>query len=120
MNKNYTYEVTKDGYFILENGTKVRHQYEPYIPNHNISYEENAKLQIKGMQINDYTTDIINKKITIEDVPEELQEEVKVSIKKYEEEQKRQPATKEDYEKLQSNITDIELALAEIYESEVQ
>ena len=109
MLNKYTYELTENGYYILVNGVKSIHQYEPFIPNKELDYEENAKLQIKGMQINDYTTEIINKQITIEDVPEELQEEVKVSIKKYEEEQKRQPATKEE-------ITDLQLALAEVYE----
>ena len=46
MNKEYTYEVTENGYYILINGEKVIHQYKPYIPNKDLSYEENAKAQI--------------------------------------------------------------------------
>ena len=107
--KEYTYEVVENGYFILIDGIKTIHQYEPYIPNKNISYEENAKIQIKEMQINDYTNEVINKKITIEDVPEELKSDIEKKLKEHEENQSRQPATKQE-------VTDLELALAEVYE----
>lgn len=50
MKKTYTYEVTENGYFIFINGKKVIHQYEPYIPDPNLSYEENAKAQIEELK----------------------------------------------------------------------
>ena len=50
MEKTYTYEVTENGYFIFINGKKVIHQYEPYIPDPNLSYEENAKAQIEELK----------------------------------------------------------------------
>lgn len=50
MEKTYTYEVTENGYFILIDGKKVIHQYEPYIPNPSKSYEENAKAQIEELK----------------------------------------------------------------------
>lgn len=107
--KNYTYEVTENGYYISIDGKKVIHQYEPFIPDKNLSYEENAKKQIKEMQENDYAQQIINNEITIENVPEEMQENVNKIVKQYEENEKKQPATKEE-------ITDLQLALAEVYE----
>lgn len=50
MEKTYTYEVTENGYFIFIDGKKVIHQYEPYIPDPNLSYEENAKAQIEELK----------------------------------------------------------------------
>lgn len=82
MEKTYSYEVTEDGYFILINGKKVIHQYEPYIPDRTKTYKENAEAQI-----------------------EELKEV-------YEQEKNR----KTDVELLKQDVTDIQLALTEIYE----
>lgn len=82
MEDTYTYEVTENGYYIYINGVKVIHQYEPYIPNPNISYEENAKAQIA---------------------------ELKASKNAQKEE-------KTDMEQMKSDITDIQLALVELYE----
>lgn len=42
-----TYEVDATGYIIKLNGAKWIDQHEPYIPNPSISYEDNAKAQIK-------------------------------------------------------------------------
>lgn len=84
MEKIYGYEVTENGYFILLNGEKVIHQYEPFIPNKDLSYEENAKTQIKEMQEVDINA---NKEI----------EQDKIRI-----------------EKLEKQVTDLELALAKI------
>lgn len=47
--KELSYEVTEDGYFIYLNGDKWIHQYEPYIPDHSIGYEENAIAQIEEL-----------------------------------------------------------------------
>ena len=84
--KTYSYEVTENGYFILINGKKVIHQYEPYIPDKTKTYKENAEAQIEEM-------------------------------KAYDEEQKNK---KTKMEQLEEDITNIQLALTEIYEMEVQ
>jgi hypothetical protein len=44
-----TYKVTEDGYFIYLNESPWIHQYEPYIPNKKLTYEENAVAQIEGI-----------------------------------------------------------------------
>ena len=45
------YEITDDGYHIYDRNDSMFHihQYEPYIPNRNLSYEENAKAQIEEL-----------------------------------------------------------------------
>lgn len=41
------YEITDDGYWIYDRLSEMKlHQYEPYIPDHSKSYEENAIAQI--------------------------------------------------------------------------
>ena len=85
MEKIYTYEVTENGYYILINGNKVIHQYEPYIPDTSKSYEENAKAQI---------------------------EELKAANERAKNE-------KTEMEQVKQDITDIQLALTEMYESGV-
>ncbi len=120
MKEKYSYELTNNGYYILINGEKVIHQYEPYIPNKSLNYEENAKKQIDELLIMDYLTEITNGTKTIEDVPEELKENVQGMLKEQEEARQNEPATVKDYKNLQTSITDIELALAEIYEMGVQ
>ena len=82
MENTYTYEVTENGYYIYINGKKVIHQYEPYIPNKSLSYEENAKAQIEELKAS-----------------EEAQKEEKTQM-----------------EQMQQDITDIQLALVELYE----
>ena len=82
MEKNYTYEITENGYYILINGEKVIHQYEPFIPDKTKSYEENAQAQIAEMKQSD-------KQLSMEQTT---------------------------IESLQEQITNIELALAELVE----
>lgn len=43
------YEIDGNGYHIYDEDDSLFHihQYEPYIPNKNMSYEENAQSQIK-------------------------------------------------------------------------
>ena len=84
--KTYSYEVTENGYFILINGKKVIHQYEPYIPDKTKTYKENAEAQIE-------------------------------ELKAYDEKAKNK---KTEMEQMQEDITNIQLALTEIYEMEVQ
>ena len=50
-NKQLSYEVTDDGYKIYLDGQQWIHQYEPYIPNPSISYEENAIAQIEELVV---------------------------------------------------------------------
>jgi hypothetical protein len=42
-----SYEILEDGYMIYKGGTAWIHQYEPHIPNKELSYEENAIAQIE-------------------------------------------------------------------------
>ena len=42
-----SYELEEKGYMIYKGGTAWIHQYEPYIPNRELSYEENAIAQIE-------------------------------------------------------------------------
>lgn len=85
MEKTYSYEVTENGYYILVNGKKVIHQYEPYIPDKTKTYKENAEAQIEEMKAND----------------------------------EKEKNRKSDMEQMQEDITNIQLALTEIYEMEV-
>lgn len=48
-NKQISYEVTDNGYKIYLDGQLWIHQYEPYIPNPSISYEENAIAQMEEL-----------------------------------------------------------------------
>lgn len=48
---NLTYKVVENGYEIYNNGELWITQYEPYIPNKSLSYEENAKAQIEELTI---------------------------------------------------------------------
>lgn len=82
-NKEYDYEVTDNGYFIFVNGKKKLYQDEPnHIPYPNLTYEENAQIQIEEMKQKD--------------------EEMKKDKTKMQE--------------LEEQVTDIQLALAEIVE----
>lgn len=85
MEKTYSYEVTENGYYILINGKKIIHQYEPYIPDKTKTYKENAESQIEEMKSYD--------------------EKAKID--------------KTNIEQMQEDITNIQLALTEIYEMEV-
>lgn len=50
-NKVVSYEILENGYKLYLDGNDWIYQYEPYIPNHNKSYEENAWDQIKELAI---------------------------------------------------------------------
>ena len=83
-NKQISYEVTDDGYKIYLDGKQWIHQYEPYIPNPSISYEENAIAQI-----------------------EEIYNGYQASLQE-----------KQEQASIQDQITNLELALAELYEAQ--
>lgn len=44
-----TYEVLDDGYMLYLDGEKWIHQFEPFIPNPDLTYEENAIAQIESL-----------------------------------------------------------------------
>lgn len=72
MKKEYSYEVTDNGYFILINGEKVIHQYEPFIPDKTKTYEENAKAQIEEMKEEDKR--VVQEKTELEEIKEQITE----------------------------------------------
>ena len=49
MRDRITYEILENGYRINLDEKPWIHQYEPYIPNPSISYEENAIAQIEEL-----------------------------------------------------------------------
>ena len=51
--KDLYYEITENGYHIYDRNDPLFHvhQYEPYIPDHTKSYEENAHAQIEELSI---------------------------------------------------------------------
>lgn len=76
------YEVVENGYHIYDRNDSSYHifQYEPYIPNKAKSYQENAESQIHELVVGQYTAEVMNETITIDDVPEEYRDEVQASI----------------------------------------
>ena len=48
-NKNVSYKIFEDGYKIYLDGVEFIHQYEPYIPYPNLSYEEGCLKQIEEL-----------------------------------------------------------------------
>ena len=79
---NLTYNILENGYQILNDGKVWIEQIAPFIPNKDLSYEENAQAQIAELVAN-------------------------------EEAAKKEQATLEE---LQQQVTDLQLALAELVE----
>ena len=79
---NLTYNILENGYQILNDGKVWIEQIAPFIPNKDLSYEENAQKQIAELVAN-------------------------------EEAAKKEQATLEE---LQQQVTDLQLALAELVE----
>lgn len=48
-NKELSYEILEDGYKIYLDGGDFIHQYEPFIPNPKLTYEENAIAQMEEL-----------------------------------------------------------------------
>lgn len=65
---NLTYKVVENGYEIYSDGQLWITQYEPYIPNKSLSYEENAKAQIAEL------TTIPEKSADLEDLTSRVEE----------------------------------------------
>ena len=71
-----TYKVREDGYDIFREGDPLYadgrpwiSQTEPLIPNKDLSYEENAKLQIE--QLTKATEESVEEATTEEEIPQE-------------------------------------------------
>lgn len=80
--KDLYFKITDDGYEILDRNDeffRIR-QYEPYIPDHSKTYEENAQEQIRKIMVSDYICLILNEEMVLEDVPEAYFEEVKAVL----------------------------------------
>lgn len=80
--KTLYYELTNDGYHIYDENDNLFHihQYEPYIPNRELNYEENAKQQIHEIMVGEYAGLVYEGNMNFEDVPAEYQEEVQENI----------------------------------------
>ena len=76
------YEITDNGYHIYDTEDPLFHihQYEPFIPNPSITYEENALMQIadidRGKKMSDYLHKLNDNVITMNDVPAEYYNDV--------------------------------------------
>ena len=80
--KNLYYEITTDGYHIHDRNDPLFniHQYEPYIPDHSKSYEDNAKAQIHEFMVPEYVEAVTSGAMTIDAVPAEYKTEVQAII----------------------------------------
>ena len=81
--KDLYYVTEENGYHIYDRNDPLYHihQYEPYIPDHSKSYEENAQAQAHELMVSAYVEAVIGGEITIDDVPSEYKEEVEAAIK---------------------------------------
>lgn len=80
--KNLYYELTTDGYHIYDRTDPLFHvhQYEPYIPDHRKSYEDNAKAQLHEFMVPEYVEAVTSGTMTIDDVPADYKAEVQAII----------------------------------------
>lgn len=80
--KNLYYELTSDGYHIYDRNDPLFHihQYEPYIPDHSKSYEDNAKAQMHEFMVPEYAEAVTSGAMTIDAVPAEYKAEVQAII----------------------------------------
>lgn len=80
--KDLYYELTENGYHIYDRNDPLFHvhQYEPYIPDHTKSYEENAQAQIHEFIIMDYVSAVSSGTMTLDEVPEEYRSEVEAKL----------------------------------------
>jgi hypothetical protein len=80
--KDLYYELTSDGYHIYDRNDSLFHihQYEPYIPDHSKTYEENAKAQIHEFMVQEYVEAVTSSTMTIDAVPAEYKAEVEAKL----------------------------------------
>lgn len=79
---NLYYELTSDGYHIYDRNDPLFHihQYEPYIPDHSKTYEQNAQLQMHEIMLSVYVGAVISGEIAMADVPEDYKAEVQTIV----------------------------------------
>ncbi|MGN1414065.1 MAG: CD1375 family protein [Anaerovoracaceae bacterium] len=82
MVKDLYYEITKNGYHIYDRNDPLFHihQYEPYIPDHSKSYEENAQAQMHELMVSAYASAVNSGEMTLDEVPEDYRAEVEAQI----------------------------------------
>lgn len=73
---NLTYKIKENGYEIYKDGVLWISQYEPYIPNPNLSYEENAIRQIEELNNNKAIVETIESRVVILEEQNNQQEEI--------------------------------------------
>ena len=73
---NLTYKIKENGYEIYKDGVLWISQYEPYIPNPNLSYEENAIKQIEELNNNKAIVETIESRVVILEEQNNQQEEI--------------------------------------------
>ena len=80
--KDLYYTIDENGYHIYDRNDSLFHihQYEPYIPDHTKSYEDNAKAQMHEFMVAEYVEAVISNTMTIDAVPEEYKAEVQAII----------------------------------------
>ena len=73
---NLTYKIKENGYEIYKDGVLWITQYEPCIPNPNLSYEENAIEQIEELNNNKAIDETIESRVAILEEQNNQQEEI--------------------------------------------
>ena len=76
---NLTYKIKENGYEIYKDGNLWISQYEPYIPNPNLSYEENAIKQIEELN-NPIIDETLESRVNILEEQNNQQEEIIASL----------------------------------------
>ena len=76
---NLTYEIKENGYEIYKDGNLWISQYDPYIPNPSISYEENAIKQIEELN-NPIIDETLESRVNILEEQNNQQEEIIASL----------------------------------------
>ena len=77
--KDLYYELTENGYHIYDRNDPLFHihQYEPYIPDHSKSYEENAQTQIEELMREPEPTEQL---YTLDEAAEIIAQEVNANV----------------------------------------
>lgn len=70
--KTVSYEILEDGYIIYLDGVACVHQYEPYIPYPDLSYEEGCLKQIRNLVFSQRQEETTDKEQQIEVLQEQV------------------------------------------------
>ena len=77
---NLTYKIKENGYEIYKDGVLWITQYEPCIPNPNLSYEENAIEQIEELNNNKAINETLESRVVVLEEQNNQQEEIIASL----------------------------------------